>query len=137
MHRGDLRVWTEDWDGVPVIGAEGEIDLGTIDQIRSATSELVRSKPARLIFDLRQVSYIDSSGLGILVGARKHLGHEPELVTVITDHPAVLQALSLTGLDRVLRVLREPATAAASAPATNGVAKGRTRAHKLDRPHAG
>ena len=108
MRHGELKVWTEEWDGVPVIGAEGEVDLGTVDSLRAAASQVVRRKPGTVIFDLRKVSYMDSSGLGILVATRKQLKSDPNSVTVITDQPAVLQSLRITGLDRVLRVLHEP-----------------------------
>jgi anti-anti-sigma factor len=50
---------------------------------------------------------MDSSGLGILVAARKQLRNEADAVIVVTDQPAVLQSLHITGLDRVLRVLRD------------------------------
>jgi anti-sigma B factor antagonist len=109
MRRGELNVWTDEWDGVPVIGAEGEVDLGTVDQLRKAASELVRQRPATLIFDLRKVTFIDSSGLGILVAARKQLGGEFETVTIVTDQPAVLQSLEITGLTRIFAIQREPA----------------------------
>lgn len=110
MRYGELKVWKEEWDGIPVVGAEGEVDLGTVDQLRTMASEVVRGKPESMIFDLRKVSYMDSSGLGILVAARKQLRNEPDSVIVVTDQPAVLQSLHITGLDRVLRVLKDPSS---------------------------
>jgi anti-sigma B factor antagonist len=110
MRRGELRVWTDEWDGTPVIGAEGEIDLGTVDVLRHVVSEVVRQQPPGLIFDLRQVTFIDSSGLGILVAARRQMGAQAGSVRVVTDQPAVLQSLDITGLSRVFDVEREPAT---------------------------
>lgn len=107
MRHAELKVWVEDWDGVPAIRAEGEVDLATVHSLRSAASEVVRSSPGRVIFDLRKVSYIDSSGLGILVATRKRVGADQDAVTVVTDQPAVLQSLEITGLDRILNVLRE------------------------------
>lgn len=115
MRHGELRVWTERWGETPVIGAEGEIDLGTVDKLRSAASEVVREQPDAVIFDLRKVTFIDSSGLGILVATRKRVSQGG--VTVVTNQPAVLQSLGITGLDRVLTVLREP-DAVLSGPAT-------------------
>ena len=109
MRHGDLKIWTEEWDGTPVVAAEGEVDLATVDSFRAAASEAVKSKPQAVIFDLRKVTFIDSSGLGILVATRKKLNNEPTSVVVVTDQPAVLQSLQITGLDRVLRVEREPA----------------------------
>jgi anti-anti-sigma factor len=106
MQYGELKVWTEELDGTPVIAAEGEVDLGTVDRFRRVTSEIVREKPPHLIFDLRKVSYIDSSGLGVLVAARRQLSGTGT-VTVVTDQPGVVQALRITGLDRVLNIQAE------------------------------
>lgn len=108
MRHGDLRVWRERWGETPVVAAEGEVDLGTVDALRSLASEVVREQPQGIIFDLRKVTFIDSSGLGILVATRKRMAGAAGGVTVVTDQPAVLQSLSITGLDRVLNVLREP-----------------------------
>jgi anti-anti-sigma factor len=108
MRQTDLRVWTEEWEGTPVIRAEGEIDLSSVDEFRSAASTVVRLKPPAVIFDLREVSYIDSSGLGVLVATRRHLGSDGSGVTVVTGQDAVLQTLQITGLDRIFRVTPEP-----------------------------
>ena len=111
MRQGELKVWTEEWDGAPVIGAEGEIDLSTVDALRKAASEIVRRKPEAVTFDFRRVTYIDSTGLGVLVATRRHLGNRTGSVTVVTEQPAVLHSLQLTGLDRIMRVIGEPLAA--------------------------
>lgn len=115
MRQGDLKVWTEDWDGTPVVAAEGEVDLSSVDQLRQAASEVVRQRPPAVIFDLRKVSFIDSSGLGVLVATRKQLGHDPGTVTVVTTQPAVLQSLEITGLHRVFTIAAAPAKEPAKA----------------------
>lgn len=108
MPQGELKVWTEVWSNTPVVRAEGEVDLGTVDALRAAASEVVRNRPTAVAFDLREVQYIDSSGLGVLVATRRQLGNDADSVMVITDQPAVLQSLRITGLDRIFKVLREP-----------------------------
>jgi anti-anti-sigma factor len=113
MRHGELYVSTEEWGDTPVIRAEGEVDLGTVDVFRKAVSEVVRSKPEKVIFDLRDLTYIDSSGLGVLVATRKQLGSKSGCVTIVTAQPAVLQSLNLTGLDRVLEVLPDQVAAEA------------------------
>jgi anti-anti-sigma factor len=110
MRHGELKVWTDEWDGVPVIGAEGELDTDTHDVLRAAASQVVCRKPERVIFDLRKVSYAANDSFGVLIATRKRLD-DPNSVVVITDQQSVLRALRITGLDRVLRVLREPETA--------------------------
>lgn len=108
MRFGELKVWTEEAESGPVICAEGEVDLGTVDALRRAASEAVKAKPEVITFDLRRVTYLDSTGLGVLVAARRQLGNRTGSVVVITAQPAVLQSLMLTGLDRVLQVVPEP-----------------------------
>lgn len=107
MRRTELKIWRELWDEIPVIGAEGEIDLSTVDGFRIAVSEIVSQNPNQIIFDLRLVSFIDASGLGVLVAAHRRLPGRNS-VTVITDQNAVLQALEITSLDRVFCVRSEP-----------------------------
>ena len=108
MRFGELNVWTEEAASGPIIRAEGEVDLGSVDALRRAASDAVKRKPERITFDLRRVTYIDSTGLGVLVATRRRLGNRSGSVVVITEQPAVLQSLMLTGLDRVIQVVPEP-----------------------------
>ena len=108
MRFGELKVWTEGNEAAPVICAEGEVDLGSVDALRRAAAEAVKSKPEVLTFDLRRVTYMDSMGLGVLVASRRQLGNRSGSVVVVTQQPAVLHSLMLTGLDRVLQVIPEP-----------------------------
>src|SRR5260370_41726905 len=57
-----------------------------------------------MVFDFRKISYVDSSGRGILVSAKKRLGADRGEVVLITTQPAVLKALSLSGLDQIIRI---------------------------------
>lgn len=114
MRYGELKVWTDNYEGTPVVGARGEVDLGTVDQLRTAASELVRQKPSSVIFDFREVTYIDSTGLGILVATRKQIGSQADAVVIVTEQPGVLQSLSLTGLDRIFHVVPKMPSVAAT-----------------------
>jgi len=52
-----------------VLPLEGEIDLNVSPRIASTFSDMIRKKPSRLVVDLSRVTYIDSSGLAVLIGA--------------------------------------------------------------------
>jgi len=52
-----------------VLPLVGEIDLNVSPRIASTFSEMIRKKPSRLVVDLSRVTYIDSSGLAVLIGA--------------------------------------------------------------------
>ena len=74
----------------------GEIDLVTAPSLRSAVESALTDGPRRLILDLAEVSFIDSTGLAVLIKASRR-------TTVALRHPSasterVLEASGLTGL---------------------------------------
>lgn len=65
-----LRIDTKETNGVKVLTLTGRVTLGDeSNQVRSKIKELLAQGDKRLVLDLRNVSYIDSSGLGTLVAA--------------------------------------------------------------------
>src|SRR5262249_34841300 len=56
-----------------ILEVAGEIDVATSPALRSELSDLLGDAPPRVTLDFAQVSFIDSSGLGVLVGALKRL----------------------------------------------------------------
>jgi anti-sigma B factor antagonist len=99
-----LRVDTSSQADTAVITADGEIDLATVNTLRSAITQAMQQGAHHLTLDLDKVSYIDSSGLGTLIGAHKRLGSSGGTLTVWCSQPRILRLLSITGLDRVLTV---------------------------------
>jgi anti-sigma B factor antagonist len=82
----------------------GEVDLHSAPVLREHLRAAVDQGEARVIVHLDGVRFIDSTGLGILVGAHKAqraAGHSLELVC---SRPRLLRILELTGLHRVLTV---------------------------------
>lgn len=109
MQRRVLNIAVDQWDGVPVIQASGEIDLATAPQLRAAVTEVTAGSPRTIVFDFREVGYIDSSGLGVLIGAKRRLGEYGGDIVVIATASPVLRALSLSCLDRIFSVYRDEA----------------------------
>jgi anti-anti-sigma factor len=104
LEKHALTVTVENVDDVPVIRAVGELEIATVPEMRAKVTEVTERRPRAILFDFRRLSYLDSSGLGILVSARKRLAvHEGEVV-IITTQSAVLKALSLSGLDQIMRI---------------------------------
>lgn len=88
-----------DWT---VVSMTGEIDLATAPQLRQEVVRITSGGISRLALDLTGVDFIDSIGLGVIVGALKRMrAHGGELV-VVCDEPRVLALLRLTDLDQIL-----------------------------------
>ena len=102
--RHDLEVSVGELQGMPVIRVAGELDLSNVSEIRAMVADQCELRPSVLIFDLRELTYMDSSGLGVLVGAKRRLAANEGEVMILTEQNAVLKALSLSGLDRIIRV---------------------------------
>ncbi|MCL6560148.1 MAG: anti-sigma F factor antagonist [Firmicutes bacterium] len=81
----------------------GELDLGVADYLRSALEEALDREPARnLVFNLSRVSFIDSSGLGVLLGRYKRVSKEGGKVYLVSPQPQVRKILDLSGLLRIM-----------------------------------
>ena len=87
--------------GYPIVTVAGEIDIATAARLRERLFELAASgRP--LVADLDQVRFIDSAGLGALVGAAKRAAAHGGSLHVVCARPKVRQLFRLTGLDRRL-----------------------------------
>lgn len=87
------------------IKLRGEIDHHTATTIRNAMdSEIYKKRPRGLILDMSSVGFMDSSGLGLIMGRyaiMKELGGE---VVVQNPTPAIEKIMSLAGMERVLKI---------------------------------
>jgi anti-anti-sigma factor len=83
-----LRVEREENDGWLLLRVHGDLDLGTGGKVREAVREAVANGSRRVVVDLAEVRFCDSSGVGVLIGARRLLrscGGELRLVLPRTD----------------------------------------------------
>jgi anti-sigma B factor antagonist len=92
---------TEKWT---VVALSGEIDLSVAPSLRRRIFEAIDRPPARVALDLAHLQFIDSTGLGVLVGALRHARTADGELRLAEPTPAVARVLSVTGLDRVFSV---------------------------------
>jgi anti-sigma B factor antagonist len=96
-----------------VVAPHGEVDLAGAPRLREALSDALSDGLVNLLIDLRSVTFIDSTGLGVLVGAGKKAYGLGGSVRIVCDNPRILKLLAVTGISRSLPVLAtfEEATA--------------------------
>src|SRR3954451_23506660 len=101
----DLTLSTTDHDGIAVLSVAGEIDLATVPKLRDQLIELTADHPGQaVVVDLGGVSFLDSTGLGVLVGGqRRARGHDGELHLVVSSSRLV-DIFVLTRLDAVFAI---------------------------------
>jgi anti-sigma B factor antagonist len=84
-----------------VLRASGEIDVYTAPQLREHVIKLLADGARHVTADLREVDFLDSTGLGALVGSLKRLREQDGSLTLVTAADKILTIFRLTGLDRV------------------------------------
>jgi len=91
-------------DGIEVIDVQGEIDIYTAPRLRELLIDLVSQGSYQLIVNLDEVGFLDSTGLGVLVGGlRRVRAHNGSLDLVCTQQP-ILKIFRITGLTEVFGV---------------------------------
>jgi anti-sigma B factor antagonist len=86
-----------------VIAVRGELDLATAPRLKWPLVDAVDSGRDRIIVDLAAVTFMDSTALGVLIGARRSLGPHAQMAIVCTN-PDVLKIFEISGLDVAFRI---------------------------------
>jgi len=89
-----------------VLEVGGEIDVATSPALRVALADLLDDSPQRVTLDFARVSFIDSSGLGVLVGALKQLRAQSTDAVLAVAHAQlpVRNVFDITGLDELFEI---------------------------------
>jgi anti-sigma B factor antagonist len=101
----DLTLDTRSHGGWTVVAVRGELDLYTAPQLREHVVQLADDASGRLVIDLDEVGFIDSSGLGVIVACLKRCREQGgDLVLVAPEQSPVTKLLALTGLTSAIPV---------------------------------
>lgn len=102
------------WDtvgGFAVCRPHGDLDAFTVVRFRQAIAEI--PSDSVVIFDLSEVPFIDSAGLGALVGGIRRIRDLGGEAVVATDRPVHRNLLHTTGFDRIVKITGDVTEAAA------------------------
>ena len=100
-----------------VVAVRGEIDLFTAPELKQKLTDAIEGGKTRIVVDLSDTTFLDSTALGVLIGAVKRLrSREGALVIVNTDQN-IAKTFEITGLDQIftIRPTRDEAVAALDA----------------------
>jgi anti-sigma B factor antagonist len=103
-HAVDLSFSTTDQGGVAVVQVGGEVDVYTAPQLRTALDEHIGRGHTRLVIDLDGVQFLDSTGLGVLVGRLKLVRTRDGWVRIVCTNERILRVFTITGLDKVFPI---------------------------------
>ena len=100
----DLKLGHYSKDGIEVVNVGGEIDIYTAPRLRELLIDLAGKNNYQLIVNLEKVEFLDSTGLGVLVGGLKRVrAHDGSLDLVCTQE-RILKIFRITGLTKVFGI---------------------------------
>ena len=110
----DLSLSTRAERGRTVVEVTGEIDVYTAPKLREQLAELVDSGRHDIVVDMQGVEFLDSTGLGVLVGGLKRVKQHDGSMNLVCTQERILKIFRITGLTKVFPIHDSVAAAVAS-----------------------
>lgn len=86
---------------VAILDLEGELDTFSCEEVRDSISRLIEEGKKQILLDMAGVEYIDSAGLGTLVGGLKRAVEHDRLLKIVHPNEQIQKVFNITGLVRV------------------------------------
>ncbi len=100
----DLTLSTREVDGTTIVAVGGEIDVYTAPKLRDRITELVAEGVYSIVIDMEAVEFLDSTGLGVLVGGLKKVRAHDGSLQLICNQDRLLKIFRITGLAKVFTI---------------------------------
>ncbi len=100
-----LDISEEPIDHGALVVVAGEIDIATAPTLRQRLDAVIGRSPANLVVDLLGVSFIDSTGLGALIGAAKQVQAYRGAMRVVVTEPRMLKLFEIAGISELFPIV--------------------------------
>lgn len=100
----DLSITSDARGEVTIVHVGGEIDVYTAPVLRERLDEHISEGRHQLVVDLEGVTFMDSTGLGVLVGRLKLVRVKGGTLRLACSSERILKVFSITGLDKVFQI---------------------------------
>jgi anti-sigma B factor antagonist len=87
-----------------VVSVSGEVDVATAPTLRQRLDEALDRGPGLLVVDLTGVSFIDSTALGVLIGAHERCTAAGTTLRLVVAEPRILKIFEITGLTELFDI---------------------------------
>ena len=99
-----LELTVSEHEGETVVRAAGELDVNTAPELREQLARLIGEDSRRIVVDLSEVSFVDSTALSVLVSALKRLRQADGDLELAAPNPSVRRVFEITGLTRLFTI---------------------------------
>lgn len=85
----------------------GELDIETSSELKEKINEMLEQQNTSIIINAEELEYVDSTGLGMLIGILKKLKTDENDLVIVNAKPSILKLFTITGLNRVFTLRDE------------------------------
>jgi anti-sigma B factor antagonist len=108
-----MSVQVHDLDGWAVAQVHGDVDVGSAPRLREHLIGVISGGQTQLVLDLDDVDFLDSTGLGVIVGVLKRARTLGGDLRLVCTRPQLQRLFEITGLDRTMPLADSVAAAVA------------------------
>jgi len=87
-----------------VVAVRGEIDLFTAPELKQKLTDAIEGGKTRIVVDLSETTFLDSTALGVLIGAVKRLRSRDGRLTIVNVDDNIAKTFEITGLDQIFPI---------------------------------
>ena len=106
--QSNFRVDVTTENGAPVLSVRGELDLASSPALEEQVERAVGEAQSTVIIDLRELEFMDSTGLSVLIRAHQRAQEAGHRLAIVNGSRQVRRLLSLTGVAERLTVVDDP-----------------------------
>lgn len=111
-------------DRTTIVAVDGEIHVSTAPEFSGVLATTIESGRTQLVLDLTGVTFIDSTGLSVLLNALRGVTRAGGRMAVVCSNPTVLRLFEITRLDTTFDIHADPEAALAAVQAAGGSTSG-------------
>ncbi len=97
-----------------VVAIRGEIDLFTAPELKQKLTDAIEGGRTRIVVDLSETTFLDSTALGVLIGAVKRLRSRDGALVIVNTDPNIAKTFEITGLDQIFTIVADRGDAVAA-----------------------
>src|SRR4051812_32394459 len=88
-----------------VVAVRGEIDLFTAPELKQKLTDAIEGGKTRIVVDLTQTTFLDSTALGVLIGAVKRLRSRDGALVIVNIDQNIAKTFEITGLNQIFTIV--------------------------------
>jgi anti-sigma B factor antagonist len=93
--------------GAHVIAVSGEVDIFTAPELKRAIGAAIDGGARAIVVDLSETRFLDSTALGVLIGAVKRLRLVDGRMVIVNTEPSTAKTFEITGLDQIFEIVAD------------------------------